>query len=159
VSCFEDTRFTLTRFRDFSENLVRGTVRHLGGIGRLVQRPRIQRITTTGPPARDLSSLASIELTALAFESLTDMSSNTIAAPFTEPASYTRALSPYYKESHRYLREYVARYVEDELTPYAPGWESKGQVPPDVRPACNYTLKAHDYRLDIDHEIDSQTTC
>lgn len=87
------------------------------------------------------------------------MSSNTIATPFAEPASYTRALSPYYKESHRYLREYVKRYVEDELTPYAPDWESKGQVPPDVRSACNRTLKARDCRFDTDHKIDSQKTC
>ena len=110
---------------------------------------------------KHLSSLFSNELRASSSGSSTSMSlkPNTVAAPFAEPASYTRRLSPYYKESHRYLREYVMHYVEKELAPFAPEWESKGQVPPDVRSAYNNTVDAQDSTLDTNYEVGSQKTC
>ena len=55
------------------------------------------------------------------------------AVPFAEPVSHSRDLSPYYNGSHRKLRDFVKRYVEEELAPFAQEWERIGEVPHSVR--------------------------
>jgi alkylation response protein AidB-like acyl-CoA dehydrogenase len=56
-------------------------------------------------------------------------------APFSEPLLPQLDLpsSPYYKEKHHRLRQFVRSYVDNELAPYAQDWENLGQVPEAVR--------------------------
>ncbi|KAI9026062.1 acyl-CoA dehydrogenase/oxidase [Hyaloraphidium curvatum] len=46
-------------------------------------------------------------------------------APFCEPAWYQDNYSPYYKESHRRLRAFMRKWVQEELLPHADEWEEK----------------------------------
>ncbi|UPK90500.1 hypothetical protein LCI18_001435 [Fusarium solani-melongenae] len=54
-------------------------------------------------------------------------------APFAEPAWYNCLASPYYKESHRRVREYVRNYLDEHIAPYAEEWEEQGHVPDDTK--------------------------
>lgn len=54
-------------------------------------------------------------------------------APFAEPAWYNCLASPYYKESHRRVREYVRKYLDEHIAPYAEEWEAQGHVPDDTK--------------------------
>lgn len=55
------------------------------------------------------------------------------AVPFAEPAWYQAThISPFYKESHRQLRQYIRNYVEENLIPFAEEWEAAGEVPQEV---------------------------
>jgi hypothetical protein len=58
-------------------------------------------------------------------------------APFAEPLWYSRDTTQYYGESHRMLRAYCRRYVDEELRPYAEEWEAKGEVPAAVGRRCD----------------------
>lgn len=54
-------------------------------------------------------------------------------APFAEPAWYNTLASPYYDESHRRVREYVRKYIEEHIAPNIQEWEKKGHVPDEAR--------------------------
>ncbi|KAJ5239859.1 hypothetical protein N7468_004478 [Penicillium chermesinum] len=55
------------------------------------------------------------------------------STPFAEPAWYNALASPYYNDSHRALRRYVRKYVEENIEPYAEKWEEEGLVPEEAR--------------------------
>lgn len=63
-----------------------------------------------------------------------EMASNSFGNPnpWSEPAWYNSLASPYYKDSHRALRQYVREYVQKYIQPYAEEWEQAGQVPQEV---------------------------
>ncbi|KAK2007293.1 acyl-CoA dehydrogenase domain-containing protein [Colletotrichum eremochloae] len=54
-------------------------------------------------------------------------------APFAEPSWYNALASPYYKESHRRVRDYVRKYIEEHISPNIQDWEEKGHVPDEAR--------------------------
>ncbi|KAG7055797.1 acyl-CoA dehydrogenase domain-containing protein [Colletotrichum scovillei] len=54
-------------------------------------------------------------------------------APFAEPAWYNTLASPYYDESHRMVRDYVRKYIEENIAPNIQEWEEKGHVPDEAR--------------------------
>ncbi|KZL84349.1 acyl-CoA dehydrogenase domain-containing protein [Colletotrichum incanum] len=54
-------------------------------------------------------------------------------APFAEPSWYNAVASPYYKESHIRVRNFIRRYVEDHISPNVQEWEEKGHVPDEAR--------------------------
>ncbi|KAK1469742.1 acyl-CoA dehydrogenase domain-containing protein [Colletotrichum melonis] len=54
-------------------------------------------------------------------------------APFAEPAWYNTLASPYYDESHRRVRDYVRKYIEEHIAPNIQEWEEKGHVPDEAR--------------------------
>lgn len=51
------------------------------------------------------------------------------SAPFAEPLWYSRAVSPYYRESHRQLRAEVRNYVDSSILPFCEEWEAQGAIP------------------------------
>ncbi|KAL0766422.1 hypothetical protein CaCOL14_010867 [Colletotrichum acutatum] len=54
-------------------------------------------------------------------------------APFAEPAWYNSLTSPYYDESHRRVRDYVRKYIEEHIAPNIQEWEEKGHVPDEAK--------------------------
>ncbi len=54
------------------------------------------------------------------------------SAPYAEPLWYSRAISPYYGESHRRLRQEARRYVDHYIAPYVEQWEKQGSIPEEV---------------------------
>lgn len=54
-------------------------------------------------------------------------------APFAEPSWYNALASPYYKESHRRVRDTVRRYVDEHIAPNIQEWEENGHVPDEAR--------------------------
>ncbi|EFQ25976.1 acyl-CoA dehydrogenase domain-containing protein [Colletotrichum graminicola] len=54
-------------------------------------------------------------------------------APFAEPSWYNPLASPYYKASHRRVRDHVRKYIEEHISPNILDWEEKGQVPDEAR--------------------------
>jgi alkylation response protein AidB-like acyl-CoA dehydrogenase len=54
-------------------------------------------------------------------------------APFAEPAWYNSLASPYYGESHRRLRDYARKYLNEHIVPHLEEWEEQGHVPDKVR--------------------------
>ncbi|TIC90272.1 Acyl-CoA dehydrogenase [Colletotrichum higginsianum] len=54
-------------------------------------------------------------------------------APFAEPSWYNALASPYYKESHRRVRDHVRRYVDEHIAPNIQEWEENGHVPDEAR--------------------------
>jgi len=48
--------------------------------------------------------------------------------PFSEPSWVSGSSSPYYNESHRKVRSYVRKFVEEEISPFAQEWEMKGGI-------------------------------
>ncbi|KAK6218416.1 acyl-CoA dehydrogenase [Colletotrichum tabaci] len=53
-------------------------------------------------------------------------------APFAEPSWYNALASPYYKESHRRVRDHVRRYVDEHIAPNIQEWEENEHVPDDA---------------------------
>lgn len=51
----------------------------------------------------------------------------------TEPSWYNPLASPYYKASHRRVRDHVRKYIEEHISPNILDWEEKGQVPDEAR--------------------------
>lgn len=56
--------------------------------------------------------------------------------PWAEPSWYTGRPSPYYKDSHRRLRDAVRKWCEEHVTPYSEEWLEKGAVPPSLYQKC-----------------------
>ncbi|OHE97097.1 acyl-CoA dehydrogenase domain-containing protein [Colletotrichum orchidophilum] len=54
-------------------------------------------------------------------------------APFAEPPWYNTLASPYYDESHRRVRDFVRKYIEEHIAPHIQEWEEKGHVPDEAR--------------------------
>jgi hypothetical protein len=52
--------------------------------------------------------------------------------PWAEPAWYNSLASPYYTDSHRKLRDWVRKYIEENIEPYQKEWETTGKVPREV---------------------------
>ena len=50
--------------------------------------------------------------------------------PWSEP-SFNYLHSPYYNESHIKLRDYVKKYVDENILPHSLKWESEGGAPRD----------------------------
>ena len=66
---------------------------------------------------------------------MTDLGFGSVA-PFAEPLWYSRGASQYYGPSHRRLRAFVRRYVDEELRPFAHDWEESGEIPARVSVSC-----------------------
>ncbi|KAK3201561.1 hypothetical protein GRF29_185g1339457 [Pseudopithomyces chartarum] len=56
--------------------------------------------------------------------------------PWAEPSWYTGRPTPYYKDSHRRLRDTVRAWCEQHVTPYAEEWAASGVVPPTLYATC-----------------------
>jgi hypothetical protein len=54
--------------------------------------------------------------------------------PFAEPPWYNSVNSPYYKTSHRRLREFIRAYVDEYIIPNCEEWETQGFIPKEVTP-------------------------
>ncbi|ODA78091.1 hypothetical protein RJ55_06694 [Drechmeria coniospora] len=52
--------------------------------------------------------------------------------PWSEPAWQRNVASPYYKPSHRRLRDAIRRYIDANVLPHALEWEAEGDVPVEV---------------------------
>ncbi|EKG18869.1 Acyl-CoA oxidase/dehydrogenase type 1 [Macrophomina phaseolina MS6] len=52
--------------------------------------------------------------------------------PWSEPAWHHSLKSPYYKDSHRRLRDYLRAYYDEKILPYSLDWEAAGEAPRDV---------------------------
>ncbi|KAF4591924.1 acyl-CoA dehydrogenase [Ophiocordyceps camponoti-floridani] len=51
--------------------------------------------------------------------------------PWSEPAWHHSLASPYYKDSHRQLRDSIRDYVDKHVLPSSPTWEEAGSAPPE----------------------------
>jgi alkylation response protein AidB-like acyl-CoA dehydrogenase len=49
-------------------------------------------------------------------------------APWSEPA-WNYISSPYYNESHKRLRDFIRRYINENILPHSLEWEEKGEAP------------------------------
>lgn len=57
--------------------------------------------------------------------------------PWAEPAWYSgQRPSPYYKESHVKLRNYLRKWIDDNLSGHEEEWQAAGKVPDDVYLKC-----------------------
>ncbi|KAH8658463.1 acyl-CoA dehydrogenase-like protein [Xylariales sp. PMI_506] len=56
--------------------------------------------------------------------------------PWSEPSWYSGRPSPYYKESHRKLRDYMRKWVDENFASKAEEWEAAGAVPPEIYAKC-----------------------
>lgn len=56
-------------------------------------------------------------------------------APWAEPAWSNDLRSPYYNDSHRRVRDYCRKYVNENILPYALDWEAAGEAPDSARRA------------------------
>jgi alkylation response protein AidB-like acyl-CoA dehydrogenase len=54
-------------------------------------------------------------------------------APWAEPAWSNDLRSPYYNESHKVIRDYCRKYVNEKILPYNLEWEEKGEAPLEAR--------------------------
>ena len=52
--------------------------------------------------------------------------------PYAEPPWYNAINSPYYKASHRHLREFIRAYVDEYIIPNCEEWENQGFIPKEV---------------------------
>ncbi|TPX37477.1 hypothetical protein SmJEL517_g00568 [Synchytrium microbalum] len=52
--------------------------------------------------------------------------------PYGDPSWYQGWKTPYYKESHKRLRDYMRDIVDTHLIPYNDVWEADGQIPKSV---------------------------
>ena len=50
-------------------------------------------------------------------------------APWSEPAWFNALKSPFYNESHRRLRDYCRKYINENVLPHSLEWEAKGEAP------------------------------
>lgn len=53
-------------------------------------------------------------------------------SPFADPPWYTGIDSPFYKDSHRRLREFTRSYVDEYVIPNCEQWEAQGSIPKEV---------------------------
>lgn len=53
--------------------------------------------------------------------------------PWSEPSWYNSLASPYYNDSHRKLRNYMRKYIDENVKPYMLEWEAKGEAPEEAR--------------------------
>ena len=56
-------------------------------------------------------------------------------APWAEPAWSNDLRSPYYNDSHRKLRDYCRKYINEKILPYSLEWEAQGEAPEEARRA------------------------
>ncbi|PVH95515.1 acyl-CoA dehydrogenase-like protein [Periconia macrospinosa] len=56
--------------------------------------------------------------------------------PWAEPSWYTGHPSPYYKESHRRLRDFMRKWCEKYTLPYTEEWAEAGAVPASLYHEC-----------------------
>ncbi|PSN68648.1 acyl-CoA dehydrogenase-like protein [Corynespora cassiicola Philippines] len=56
--------------------------------------------------------------------------------PWAEPSWYTGRPSPYYRESHRRLRDAVRKWCEENIAPYTEDWVQAGEVPAAIYTKC-----------------------
>ncbi|KAJ4352658.1 hypothetical protein N0V95_004042 [Ascochyta clinopodiicola] len=56
--------------------------------------------------------------------------------PWAEPSWYTGRPSPYYKESHRKLRDYVRAWCNENIAPFSEDWVQSGAVDPAIYAKC-----------------------
>ncbi|KAF2809764.1 long-chain specific acyl-CoA dehydrogenase [Mytilinidion resinicola] len=56
--------------------------------------------------------------------------------PWAEPSWYTGRPSPYYKDSHRRLRDHVRKWTEEHFSDKAAEWEENGAVPQEIYQQC-----------------------
>jgi len=56
--------------------------------------------------------------------------------PWAEPAWYSGRPSPYYKESHFKLRDYVRKWIDENVSGRSDEWQALGKVPNDVYEQC-----------------------
>lgn len=54
----------------------------------------------------------------------------------THVLRYSGRPSPYYKESHRRLRDAVRKWGEEHIAPYTDEWVAAGAVPPEIYQKC-----------------------
>lgn len=54
-------------------------------------------------------------------------------APWSEPAWCNSLKSPFYNESHRRLRDYCRKYMNENILPYSLEWEANGEAPLEAR--------------------------
>lgn len=54
-------------------------------------------------------------------------------APWSEPAWSHGIPSPYYNESHRKLRDWIRKYINENVLPYHLEWEAAGGAPEEAR--------------------------
>ncbi|KAJ3030670.1 UNVERIFIED_CONTAM: hypothetical protein HDU68_008197 [Siphonaria sp. JEL0065] len=62
--------------------------------------------------------------------SLSEPFGNLVA--FTEPAWYSGQPTPYYNDSHRRLRVWIRKLVDEHIVPFVHDWEAAGEVPRDL---------------------------
>src|SRR5579871_2778086 len=53
-------------------------------------------------------------------------------SPFADPPWYNNINSPFYKTSHRKLRDYTRAYIDDYIIPNCEEWERQGSIPKEV---------------------------
>ncbi|OSS51643.1 hypothetical protein B5807_03857 [Epicoccum nigrum] len=56
--------------------------------------------------------------------------------PWAEPSWYTGRPSPYYRESHRKLRDYVRAWCDEHIAPFSEDWVNSGAVDPAIYAKC-----------------------
>ncbi|KAF2471680.1 acyl-CoA dehydrogenase-like protein [Lindgomyces ingoldianus] len=56
--------------------------------------------------------------------------------PWAEPSWYTGRPSPYYKESHRRLRDAVRQWCDEHVAPYNEEWVEEGAIPASLYSEC-----------------------
>ncbi|KAF2833915.1 acyl-CoA dehydrogenase-like protein [Ophiobolus disseminans] len=56
--------------------------------------------------------------------------------PWAEPSWYTGRPSPYYKESHRRLRDAVRSWCEENIAQHTDAWNEAGRVDPEIYTKC-----------------------
>lgn len=56
--------------------------------------------------------------------------------PWAEPSWYTGRPSPYYKESHRRLRDTLRKWCDKHIAPHTDSWVEAGAVPPSLYHEC-----------------------
>lgn len=55
---------------------------------------------------------------------------------WAEPSWYTGHPSPYYKDGHRRLRDYVRKWTEEHFAGKTEEWDVAGKIPDEVYQEC-----------------------
>ncbi|KAL0098070.1 putative acyl-CoA dehydrogenase [Phycomyces blakesleeanus] len=66
----------------------------------------------------------------------TELARNTGAVPYGDPSWCQEWNSPYYKESHIKLRNYVRQFVDKEITPFCHEWSEAKKIPSHIIKRC-----------------------
>lgn len=61
-------------------------------------------------------------------------------SPFADPPWYNAINSPFYKPSHRKLRDYTRAYIDEYIIPNCEEWERQGFIPKEVVPSNESVL-------------------